>query len=213
MRTLAEDLATLVATGIFPERPDDGWREFSPKAWVEVRVEGRGRPRTGKRVLQSVSRDGVVLRLDDREEKLFRERLDGTERDCRRVEREGEAATVDGRALRTRVFEATWKRLDHSFAERRWIAQGTLVRRELIETGPDGTRVTHGERLVKWDDPVRVGGQEIPCRLIERTVVWSAGRSVEKLWISDAVPGHVVRRVRTDASGGESTIVTAFGLR
>ncbi|MHC4956286.1 MAG: TlpA family protein disulfide reductase [Planctomycetota bacterium] len=217
MRTLREDLDALVETGLFPDRPDDGWREFSPKAWVTVRTEGGGQPRNEKRTLKYVGRDGVTLQLDQKQEKLFREHLGHTDRDFKRSERKSESLTVDGRVVKARVFESTWKRLEMTFAERRWIADGAVVRREVLETCPDGSRVARTERLMKWADTLNVGERNIACRLVEKTVTWKSGRTDERVWTSKTVPGHLVKRIRKSVSNGETstetTTVTAFGLR
>lgn len=217
MRTLKEDLETLVATGLFPARPDDRWREFERNAWVDVRIEGRGRPRTERRVLRQVGPDGVTLRAGENVRKLPRENLDGTDRAFRRTELDPQKVEVDGRTRTARVFSSTWTRAGASFAERLWIADGTLVRRERTETRKDGSRVTRSERLRKWEEKRVVGDRELACRLVETTVTWDGGRTDERVWICEAVPGHVVKLVRVDAVGGETstetTTVTAFGLR
>ena len=217
LRTLRDDLASLVATGAFPDRPDDGWREFQRGAWIELRVEGDGRPRTERRVLEHVLRDGVKLRTGEKTTTIHRERLDGTDRDYERTELERKSVTIDGRDLEARVFRATWKRLEMTFTETRWIAAGTTVRREQLETCPDGSKVRTTERLVKWVEPLSLGDWKAECRVVERTVVWSQGRTEEKLWISEKVPGHVVKRVRTTAAGGKkltkTTTVTHYGLQ
>lgn len=217
MRTLRDDLTTLVATGLFPERPDDGWREFSRRAWVDVRIEGRGPARTEKRILKSTGRDFTVLRIGSREERLSREHLGPSDREYRRTELEPRTITVDGRAVEARVFDATWKRLEMTFSERRWIAGGTLVRRERVELCSDGARVSSTERLAKWAEPLTVGDRTLACRVVETTVTWNAGRTEERVWISEAVPGHVAKRVQTSVSKDETSTETAtavaFGLR
>ena len=212
MKTLREDIEALVVTGLFPERTDDAWREFSRNAWIDVRIEGRGRPRTERRTLKSVESTGVTIRIGEKEERLLHK-----SRDSARTERESETLTIDGRAVTARVFDVTWKRLEVSFTERRWIANGTLVRRETVEACPDGSRVSRTERLTMWADTLPVGDKTLSCRLVEKTVIWKAGRTTEKLWISDAVPGHLVKRVFKSVSNGETSTethsVVAFGLR
>lgn len=216
MRTLRTDLSWLAETGVFPDRPDDGWREFERGAWVEVRIEGDGRPRSETRVLDRLMRDGVKLKTGGTTATIHRERLDGTNRSYERIELEPQCVTIDGRDLTARVFRATWKRLEMTFTETRWIAAGTTVRRERLETCPDGSRVRTTERLVKRDEPLSLGDWKASCRVVEQTVVWNEGRTEEKLWISEKVPGHVVKHVRTAATGGEkhtrTTTVTRYGL-
>jgi hypothetical protein len=213
MESLQADLKSLVATGLFPERPDDGWREFARGAWAEVRIEGDGEPRNETRTLKSVGRDGATIRIGETDQTVYREHLDHTDRDYTRAERDQQQLTIDGREVKARVFEASWKRLELSFSERRWIADGRLVRRETVETCPDESRVTRTERLVKWAEPLPVGDKNVACRVVDHTVVWNGGRTEEQVWLSNEVPGHTVKRLRKSANGTETTRVVAFGLR
>jgi len=215
MKTLREDLAALVATRLFAPRPGDGWREFPRYAWVEVRIEGRGAPRTEKRTLKKVSRDSVTIQRGTHETKLFRKHP--VDREHRRTEHAPEALSIDRREVVAQVFEATWKRNKVLFAERSWVADRMLLRRETIETSPGGSRIERTYRLLKWNDPVSIGGREIGCRVVERTATWKTGRSVEQVWISQEVPGREVKRVVRTVTKGESSTetsrVVAFGLR
>ena len=91
------------------------------------------------------------------------------------------------------------------------------MRRESVETAPDGSRVLRTERLTKWAGTLPIGDKTLSCRVFEKTVIWKTGRTTEKLWISDAVPGRVVKRVRKSVNRGETSTetasVVAFGLR
>ena len=159
----------------------------------------------------------MTVQIGAQEQKLFHEDLDHTDRNYQRTERASETLTIDGREVQARVFDATWKRLEMSFKERRWIVDGVAVRRELVETCPDGARVVRAERLVKWAAPLTVGEQKVACRRMEKSVRWKTGRTDENVWFSVAVPGHVVKRVRKNVNNGETSTetitVVAFGLR
>jgi len=133
MRTLREDIDSLVATGLFPERPDDGWREFTRNAWVDVRIEGDGRPRTEKRVLKLAGRDWSTVQIGAKEEKFFHEHLDRNDRDYSRTERKPETLLVDGRKVTARVFDARWKRLARSVARAGEVVDLTHREFELLE--------------------------------------------------------------------------------
>jgi len=217
MKTLGEDLTTLVATGLFPARRDDGWRRFRRGAWVQVRTEGTKAPRTETRILKGVSRDGVTIRRDGEQEKLFREPLDHTDTEFHRTERAPETVRVDGRDVKARVFEATWKRNDAPFEERSWTAQGVLLRRETVEARPDGVRIKRSYRLLKWNETYAHDAWKVDCRVAEIITTWPSGRTEAKVWTSESVPGHEVRRVTTTVSRGatttETTTVVGFGLR
>ncbi len=212
MTTLRSDLTALVETGLFPARPDDGWRGFSRGAWAEIHTDGE--PRNRKTTLKSVSRDGVTITHDGKQTKLFREHLDRTDRDYRRTERKSEQLEIDGKTLEARVFDATWKRGGVQFVERTWIARGMVLRRKTLENEP---HIERTERIVKWSEILSIGDRKVDCRVIERTAVWKSGRSDERVWISEAVPGHEARRMRKTTTKGststETTAVVAFGLR
>ena len=212
VKTLRADLDALVETGLFPSRPDDGWRGFSRGAWVETHIDGE--PRNRKTTLKSVSRDGVTIVRGGQETKLFREHLDRTDRDYRRTELKPEQVAIDGQTLEARVFDATWKRNGVRFTERTWIARGMVLRRKTLETEP---RIERTEQVVKWSESLSIGERKVDCRVIERTAVWSTGRSEETVWRCEGVPGHEARRVRKTTTKGSTSIETsntvAFGLR
>ncbi len=61
MESLREDLAELVAMGLVPVQPGDGWREFRHGAWVDTRIEGRAPPRTERTTLRHFGSDSVTV--------------------------------------------------------------------------------------------------------------------------------------------------------
>ncbi len=217
MKTLREELRALVDTGLFCERADDGWRKFHRGAWVQVRTEGRAPPRTETRVLKKVSPDGVTIRGEEKEVKLFREPLDHTDTKVDRVERPRETLHIDGREVKAGVFDATWKRNDKTIRERSWIAHGVLLRRETVEVAPDGGQIKRAYRLLKWSKTVSQGVWKVDCRVAETITTWTSGRTETKTWTSDSIPGHEVRRVTKTVIDGVSTTETAtvltYGLR
>jgi len=217
LRTLEEDLESLVATGVLPERPDDGWREFPRNAWARVRTEGNGRPREEKLTLSVIGADGIQLRGDDRTVRLPHEDVGRTRVGYRREEVGTESIEIGGRKIETRRFRASWTAGEAKCAEDSWTANGAILRRETRTTAEDGAVATRVETLVAFAEPAEVGGQSVVCRVFERTETWKGGSSRERLWTSKDVPGHLVRRERETVQDGrrnsDSERVVDFGLR
>ena len=217
MESLREDLAELVATGLVPAQPGDGWRDFPRRAWVDRRIEGREPPRTERTTLRHFGANSVTVQRGNQSVKFVRATTD-TEK--HRVELPSETVTVDGEDVKARVFEAKWKHGDIEFVERSWIARGTLLRRETIETPMNGPSSKRSLRLLKWSDTLIVGKDKIDCRVVETTTTWEGGRTQETVWLSDPVPGHEVQRIHRTTPAGqdgnasvETSSVIAFGLR
>jgi hypothetical protein len=59
-----------------------------------------------------------------------------------------------------------------------------------------------------------VGGKELKCKTVAGTVKGQDGEQFEyKLWLSDDVPGTIVKQVRTDRQKGEVVAVTTTTLQ
>jgi hypothetical protein len=78
---------------------------------------------------------------------------------------------------------------------------------------PAKLKKSHLERILladggkKGEDTVKVGDKEIKCRTVSGTVKEPGGEQVEfKLWLSDEVPGTIVKQVRTAHQKGGNTI-------
>jgi hypothetical protein len=64
------------------------------------------------------------------------------------------------------------------------------------------------------EDTVKVGDKEIKCRTVSGTVKEPGGEQVEfKLWLSDEVPGTIVKQVRTARQKGETIAETTVTLQ
>jgi hypothetical protein len=64
------------------------------------------------------------------------------------------------------------------------------------------------ERMLATDktgeETVKVAGKDIKCKTVEGTLKGPDGVRIEfKLWLSDEVPGRIVKQVRTTRKGGE----------
>ncbi len=216
-KTLRRDLVSLTTTGAFPRREGDRWRLFRRGAWVRTRTEGRDAPRTETTTVGALTRDCVTLRRGAKEEKILRDPVSETSIEVRRVERASETKQIDGRDVKARVFDATWRRDGMTVKERTWAADGEVVRRETTETSDGETRVVKTARILRWSDTVAIGDQKVDCQVVERTTTWASGKAVETRWMSVRVPGHIVKRVHRSTVGGvttsETTTVIAFGLR
>jgi hypothetical protein len=63
------------------------------------------------------------------------------------------------------------------------------------------------------EDTVKVGEKEIKCRTVSGTVKEPGGEQVEfKLWLSDEVPGTIVKQVRTARQKGDTIAETTITL-
>jgi hypothetical protein len=61
---------------------------------------------------------------------------------------------------------------------------------------------------------VKVGGEEMKTKTLSGTIKAPSGEEVEfKLWLSDAVPGTIVRQVRTTRNKGDVIAETVISLQ
>jgi hypothetical protein len=63
-------------------------------------------------------------------------------------------------------------------------------------------------------ETVKVGDKELKCRTVAGTVKGQDGEQFDyKLWLSDDIPGTIVKQVRTDRQKGEVVAVTTTTLQ
>jgi hypothetical protein len=64
------------------------------------------------------------------------------------------------------------------------------------------------------EDTVKVGGKEIKCKTLAGTIKGQGGEQTEfKVWLSDDVPGTIVKQVRTSRQKGEVIAETTITLQ
>ncbi len=64
------------------------------------------------------------------------------------------------------------------------------------------------------EDTVKVGGKEINCKTLAGTIKAPGGEQTEfKVWLSDDVPGSIVKQVRTTRQKGEVIAETTITLQ
>jgi len=64
------------------------------------------------------------------------------------------------------------------------------------------------------EDTVKVGGKEIKCKTLTGTIKGQGGEQTEfKVWLSDDVPGTIVKQVRTSRQKGEVIAETTITLQ
>ena len=64
------------------------------------------------------------------------------------------------------------------------------------------------------EDTVKVGDKEMKCKTVAGAVKEPGGEQVDfKLWLSDAVPGTIVKQVRTARQKGETIAETTVTLK
>jgi hypothetical protein len=85
---------------------------------------------------------------------------------------------------------------------------------------PAKLKKSHLERVLLADggktgeDTVKVGEKEMKCKTLAGTIKGPNGEQIEfKLWLSDAVPGTIVKQVRTARQKGEMIAETTTTLR
>ena len=85
---------------------------------------------------------------------------------------------------------------------------------------PAKLKKSHLERVLLADggktgeDTVKVGNREMKCKTLAGTIKGPNGEQIEfKLWLSDAVPGSIVKQVRTARQKGETIAETTSTLR
>src|SRR5262245_621154 len=77
----------------------------------------------------------------------------------------------------------------------------------------------HLERIIleaggkTGEDMVKVEGNDIKCRTLAGTVKGQDGETDFKLWLSDEVPGTIVKQVRTARQKGEVVAETTTTLQ
>jgi len=85
---------------------------------------------------------------------------------------------------------------------------------------PAKLKKSHLERVLLADggktgeDTVKVGNREMKCKTLAGTIKGPNGEQIEfKLWLSDAVPGTIVKQVRTARQKGELIAETTTTLQ
>jgi hypothetical protein len=85
---------------------------------------------------------------------------------------------------------------------------------------PAKLKKAHLERILLADggktgeDTVKVGGKDIKCKTLAGTLKGTGGEQTEfKLWLSDTVPGSIVKQVRTTRQKGDLVAETTTTLR
>jgi hypothetical protein len=85
---------------------------------------------------------------------------------------------------------------------------------------PAKLKKSHLDRILLADggktgeETVKVGGKELKCKTLAGTIKGSGGEQTEfKLWLSDAVPGSIVKQVRTARQKGEVIAETTTTLQ
>jgi hypothetical protein len=84
---------------------------------------------------------------------------------------------------------------------------------------PAKLKKSHLERVIQevtkgGEENVEVDGKEIKCKTVSGTVKGPNGEQIEyKLWLSDEVPGSIVKQVRTTRQKGELVAETTTTLR
>jgi hypothetical protein len=85
---------------------------------------------------------------------------------------------------------------------------------------PAKLKKSHLDRIVldvgdkTGEETVKVGGKELKCKTVTGTLKRSNGEQVDlKLWLSDAVPGSIVKQVRTARQKGDVVAETTTTLQ
>ncbi len=196
-----------------------GWDGFAPGSWAEHTTTGKreGAPvRTvEKTALKDVTSSDVVISLETVDAAGGRSLVDMKyplpqrevpKEDAGRKTGE-EALAIDGKSFACDILERR--------GVRRWICPTAAANKGVLKTESITGSVQLLTRVLKLEEKVAVGKETVTCWVREDVTDTGDQKTTRTTWMSDAVPGGVVRSEVRQLRGKETTeetvtILTAF---
>lgn len=208
-----------LAVSILAFQGPAGWDGFAPGSWAEHTTTGKreGAPvRTIERTsLKDVTPSDVVISLDTVDAAGGRSLVDMKyplpQREVPK-EDEGrktgeETLAIDGKSFACEILERR--------GVRRWICRTAAANKGVLKTESITGSVQLLTRVLKLGEKVAVGKETLTCWVREDITDTGDQKTTRTTWMSDAVPGGVVRSEVRQVRGKETaeetvTILTAF---
>lgn len=209
--------ALLVGTLAFQEPA--AWERFAPGSWVEHRTTGArdGRPvKTVEKISFKQATDAdLVLLIDTTDANGGRMNVEWRCPLPQRAapkEEEGtqtgqEDLAVDGKTFACEIRERR--------GVRRWISPGARANGGVLKSESISGTVKVISRVLKLEEKVRVGTATVTCWVREDVTDTGDQKTTRTHWISDEVPGGVVRLEVRQTRGKDlieetDTVLTSF---
>jgi len=210
-------VASLVALVAFQE--PTAWERFGPGSWAERlttgKREGAAVRTVEKSLFKEATRSDVVISLETVDAGGGRSVVDMKyplpQREVPKEE-EGkktgeEKLTVDGKIFACDILERR--------GVRRWVCPTAPANRGVLKSEAIAGSVQLITRVLKLEEKVRVGTATVACWVVEEVTDTGDQKTTRTSWISDEVPGGVVRSEVRQVRGKEVaeetvTILTAF---
>ena len=187
--------ALLVATFALQEHA--AWERFAPGSWAEHRTTGTRGGQPVKEVVKTSLKDitdlELVLIIETTDAEGGRvvgnlkyplpQRAAPKEEAGTKVGQE--ELTVDGRIFACEIRERR--------GARRWISSGVKANGGLLKSEAISARVKVLSRVLKLEEKVRVGTATVTCWVREDVTETGDQKTTRTHWISDEVPGGLVR--------------------
>jgi hypothetical protein len=192
------------------------WEGFGPGSSAEYTITGKrdgaAVRTTEKSLLKEVTESDVVVSLESVDAAGGRSRVDMKYPLPRRhvpKEEEGrktgdESLTIDGKSYDCEIFERK--------GVRRWVCAAASANRGVLKTESISGSVQLITRVLKVEEKVAVGTNTVTCWVREEITDTGDQKTTRKSWISDEVPGGIVRSELKQVRNGETLVETVTTL-
>jgi hypothetical protein len=211
-------LAALVVSLVAFQEPA-AWERFGPGSWAERlttgKREGAAVRTVEKSVFKEATRSDVVISLETVDagggRSIVEMKYPLPQRDVPK-EQEGKKTgedklTIDGRTFACEIVERR--------GIRRWVCASATANRGVLKSEAIAGSVQLLTKVLKLEEKVRVGTATVSCWVVEEITDTGDQKTTRTSWMSDEVPGGVVRsevrQVRGKVVSEETvTILTTF---
>lgn len=192
-----------------------GWDSFGPGSWAEHKLtgtrDGTEVKATEKTSLQEASATEIVISIESVDaaggKSLVDMRYPVPQRPAREEEwkRTGEEKlAVDGKAYDCEIFERR--------GVRRWICRSVAANGGVLKSESVSASAEIVTKVIKLDDKKTAGDKTFTCWVREETTDTGDQRTTRTTWISDEVPGGVVRQEVKQVREGKPVVDTVTTL-
>lgn len=208
-------MLTLLVLSLALQGPVE-WERFGPGSSAEYAITGKrdgaAVRATEKSLLKDVTESDVVVSLESVDAAGGRSLVDMKYPLARRPvpkEDEGrktgdETLTIDGKSYDCEILERK--------GVRRWVCAAVTANRGVLKTESISGSVQLITRVLKVEEKVTVGTNTVVCWVREEITDTGDQKTTRKSWISDEVPGGIVRSELKQVRNGEILVETVTTL-
>jgi hypothetical protein len=193
-----------------------GWEEFGPGSWAEHVTTGKrdGTPIriVEKSVLKEATMKDIVVSLDTVDDTGGRSAVDmryplpqreSKGDDWRKTGEE--KLTIDGKEFACDILERR--------GVRRWVSDSSTANRGVLKSEAISGSVSVILRVLKLDEKITVGKDAVSCWVREEVTDTGDQKTTRKSWMSDEVPGGLVRSEVRQVRGAGIAVETVTTLK